>query len=575
MKGFMACLLLVSLQVPATSRDLDYIDTADQVYHFLDQAWAGGYIRYLPQVRPYTREAAVDLLGVVIAESTGTDTKMAAWMGNMARQHRDRLTDSRRDLLRYEFQRDGFVSVDANVEFNLDSALSRIEDSIVTGVGPFGIGLGLGGVMFLGLDVIPALAYWGWTEEPYPLFGDPVLSDYYVYTQPLESGTGTFNLGGYHELGAKELRILFDTFNQFSLDLDYVKLHAARGTLDWGPGHLANLILSKTAKAYDYISAEMPLGESGRFSWMTGILQDFAYDGGGSIDERLLTAHRIEYQITRWLYLSIYESVVYDFSFELAYLNPLAVYYVTEVTQGSDDNKLGGADVVFLLPYLKLYISFFADDWDAGRLFAFNNSHNEWAAIFGAHYYGFYPGLSLLLEYSYVSHWMYTHYTWSGISSTGRSYQHYGSHMGHFLEPNSHMLYFESRYDINAESWIILSFWFTQDGRGDINSPPDWGAESALHGVDDYRDIYYSFLDAGKPGFTIDTNLDWSISGNYALPDTGLTFWGKYTIQHEFSQYTEDMSRVPGGEKVEHYLTLAVRWNPGFLRAKPTGHPSK
>ena len=567
MKKLSLILFAFILLPPVSGKSFAHIDSNDRVYPFLEQAWAGGYIRYLPQTRPYTHETAALLLTEAIDSANRSDGKMPAWIARTARQHLDRLSDPRNNLLRYDFGQSDFVSLDTNIEFGLDSSLGRMEDTIIEGVGPFGISIGLGDSVFLGLSVLPALAYWGWTEEPYPLYGEPVLSDYYHYVYPIESGSGSFGHGGYHELGAKELRILFDTFNQFSIDLDYIQLHAGRDALDWGPGRVANLVLSKTAKAYDYLALQFPLGRRGRFSWMTGILQNFAY-GGGTLDERLLTAHRLEYQIADWLYLAIYESVVYDFTFELAYLNPLAIYYVTEVTQGSDDNKLGGADAVVLLPPVKLYISFFADDWDAGRLFAFNNSHNEWAAIFGAQYAGLYPGLNMLLEYTYLSHWMYTHFTWSDISSPGRSYQHYGSHLGHFLDPNSHMLYFESSFDFDAVSWITFSFWFAQNGRGDINTPPDWAEESTLHGVGDHRDIYYSFLDRGKPGFAITTDLDWSVSGSYTFPAIGLTLHAKYSIQYGFSQNTEDLERVAGSEDVQHFITCTVNWNPGALRVR-------
>jgi hypothetical protein len=104
-----------------------------------------------------------------------------------------------------------------------------------------------------------------------------------------------------------------------------------------------------------------------------------------------------------------------------------------------------------------------------------------------------------------------------------------------------------------------------QNGRGDINTPPDWKAEAALYGVDNYRDIYYAFLDRGMPGFTIDTTIDWSLTGSYAVPRTGITVTGKYSVQYSFSQLTEDMSRIPGSDNVQHYLTLQGKWNPARL----------
>jgi hypothetical protein len=160
---------------------------------------------------------------------------------------------------------------------------------------------------------------------------------------------------------------------------------------------------------------------------------------------------------------------------------------------------------------------------------------------------------------------MYTHFTWESVSDVGRSYQHYGAHLGHYLDPNSWMAYLAGRYDFAPQSTAGAAFRIIQNGRGDINAPANWQAESELHGVDDYRDIYYTFLDRGKEGFTIDTTLDWSVSGRHVIPDTGLAVEGEYTVQYSFAQATEDLSIVPDSPLWEHFLSVQVSWTPGVL----------
>ena len=74
---------------------------------------------------------------------------------------------------------------------------------------------------------------------------------------------------------------------------------------------------------------------------------------------RLVTGHRFEYQVTDWLMFSIYETVVYSERFELAYINPFSLYYISEVNQGDLDNKMGGFDLIFRFASSNLYLSTF------------------------------------------------------------------------------------------------------------------------------------------------------------------------------------------------------------------------
>ncbi|MBU8912811.1 MAG: hypothetical protein KOO61_02225 [Spirochaetales bacterium] len=545
---------------------LRYVPLDDPVYDFLEYARVAGRLDSLPRIRPYSQGDVTQMLGEVLESASDSSDE---WVSARAGEHLARMDGPRQSVVTGHFGEEGTVTVDAGVSLTTDVALNRLRDTIPTFTTPFTLAIGLADDVHISLDVTPAFAYWAWYAQPYRRYDPQLLSDYYTYTYWFDTDTGSFNHSGFHEPGRPSFRIMFETLNQFSVDLDYLRLHAGRQALDWGPSNVSNLLLSGTAKPYDHLGFTMPLGSSGTFSWMTGILQDFAWESG-PMEERLLTAHRVGYQITDWLYLAIYESVIYDLSFELAYLNPLSFYYVTEVTQGSDDNKLGGADVIVNLPNVEFYGSFFADDWDAGRLLSLNSSHNEWAGIMGARTAGlFLPGLALNLELVYLSHWMYTHFTWVDASNVGKSYQHYGTPVGHYLGPNSWMAHLSGRYDFTAGTWGETAVRLIQDGRGDINTPPNWTEEAALHEVTDYRDIYYTFLDRGKPGFTVDTTLDWTLSGHHDFPGVGLSLEVDYTVQYSFSQATEDMSRIAGSELLDHYLSLQANWSPGALLRVP------
>lgn len=558
---FLFSLIALGLLVAGnTAADtLRYVPLDDPVYDFLHYARISGDIGFLPQVRPYTRGLVTDLL------TEASRSAESPWITRRAEEHMARLTQPGTSVFTGRFGENGTVSLDAAVTLRTDAVLNRFEDTIPAATVPISLSVSPADTVHVSLDVRPALAYWSWYERPDIRYRDPLLSDYYAYTYWFDTGTGSFNHGGAHTPGRPSTVMTFDTTNQFTVDAGYLQLTMGREALDWGPSREANLALSATAKPYDYLGFTMPLGGAGSFAWITGILQDFAYEAG-PMEERLINAHRIGYQVTDWLYLALYESVIYDLTFELAYLSPLSFYYVTEVTQGSPDNKLGGADIIVNLPNVELYGSLFADDWDAGRPLSFNASHNEWAGTLGARSAGlFTPGLLLNAELTYLSHWMYTHFTWTDISNVGKSYQHYGTPLGHYLGPNSWMLLLDGRYDLAAGSWASTAFRLIQDGRGDINTPPNWSAESALHDVANYRDITYSFLDRGKPGFTIDTTIDWTLSGHHTFEGSGLSVEAAYTVQHSFAQATEDMARVPDSALTEHFVSIEGRWTPGTL----------
>lgn len=571
---FLLLLVALVLFAPYAAADsLRYVDLDDQVYRFLEYARTGGYLRFLPRVRPYTTADVVEMLEEIAHSARGEIAgqqphsrayRNSVWVLEQAEASTSRLVNDEATLLTGSFGEAGSIEIGSSLAVDTKAVLNRLGDSIPSASLPITLAIAPIPQLYVATDVIPTIEYWNWEQLPYPRYQDPLRSDYYMYTQNLDTGRGSFNHDGSHSIGTRELVTTVDTVNQFTIDAGIVRVDTGRAALDWGPSPVANLILSGTAKPYDHLALTMPLGGSGTFSWVTAILQDFAFESGDT-EERLLTAHRVGFQVTDWLYLSLYESVIYDFGFELAYLNPLSFYYVTEITQGTDDNKLGGADFIVNLPNVEIYGSFFADDWDANRPFSLNASHNEWAGILGTRYVGLLPGLTLTAELVYVSHWMYTHFSWQSATEVGRSYQHYGSNLGHFLDQNSWMGYLGGRYDMLPGTWFESSFQIVQDGRGDIDTPPDWSEETELHGEDSYRDITYSFLDRGKPGFQIDTTFDWSVSGHHSFPGTGIAIDAGYTFQASVSQATEDMSRVPGSELVEHFLSLGATWSPGAL----------
>jgi hypothetical protein len=340
--------------------------------------------------------------------------------------------------------------------------------------------------------------------------------------------------------------------------LKYASFHFGRDVLDWGPGNVANLSLSKTAKTYDFVKLDVPIGPKGRFTWMTGFLQTALYGEGREDDygKKLVTSHRLEYQFFKWFSLAFTETVIYSNRFELGYINPFGLYYISEMRLGDYDNKLAGFDFIFRVPPVKFYLSFLADDWRTEKIYSVRYFNNMFGVIGGIEVWDILPKLKLNLEYSFLSQWMYTHRSNLAEADSYNNYEHFDTHLGHFLNPNSHMLYFEAQYEILPLFFAGLTFWFTQDARGDINTPPDWDEEQALYGVDEFTDLYYNFLDLGVSDVPIETNLDWTIYGEYYIPRHGVKFRASYSLQ-----YTQNLNKVAGENRWDHFFTLEAFLN--------------
>ena len=405
--------------------------------------------------------------------------------------------------------------------------------------------------LFLGLDHWEYGALLTYAVPPFRLYEAPEPPDYRVYTYRVSQGTDSFSTAP-HIPGEVDIYSLTDTKTQVSVDFDLGVLSIGRESFSWGPSPFCNLALSSYAKPYDYVALTVPLGQGGTFSWVTGLLEDFSGLPEGTEGRKIINAHRVELQFFPWFLFAIYESIIYSYRFELNYLNPLSLYYASEVRLGDYDNKLGGIDLVFRIPHVKLYVSLFADDWDRGHPFEFNYYHNEWAGLFGVELYELIPRVSVFAEYARLSHWMYTHRSgFSDARHDHNNYVHYDTHLGHFLNPNSHMLYLELGYNLEDRLTIESSFRFTQDGRGDIDTPPDWAAEGALPSWP-----YNVFLDG-----VVETNYDWTSSVVLRLPQEGSMVKVSYSLA-----YTHNVGKIEGISRWDHILGIEVGWMTMSLR---------
>ncbi|KKK75158.1 hypothetical protein LCGC14_2876540, partial [marine sediment metagenome] len=148
-------------------------------------------------------------------------------------------------------------------------------------------------------------------------------------------------------------------------------------------------------------------------------------------------------------------------------------------------------------------------------------------------------------------------------------YMHFGSHLGHFLNPNSHMIYLELNYDLSADFNLGTSFWFTQNGgggygevdvdgdgdagndgeydRGDIENPPFWPFESESELLTFPNN---QFLDG-----IVESNIDWTIFADWRIPRSRIQVKASYSLE-----YTWNLDKVAGSERWDHILAISAGW---------------
>ena len=532
-RRFALFLLLNLMIVPTYSQELQQglrnIPFPDPIYAYLQRAYARGWLDYLPNVRPYTVSRAMDYLNQIRVHFIDHPELETPLLRKQLNEYLDRLRGERFHFVEAEIEGGGFLTLDFPFYIDLGTRLNDPSDTALI-LGPAISGsLSYRDILYLDMETWLGVALLPYAIAPYRKYYEPNRYDQNVYTWFLTQGEGSFNHNQERTPGETDLSYFLNSTSQGAVDFGLGSFHLGRGVLSWGPSPLANLSLSRMAAPYEFLLLSIPFGKRGSFTWMTGFLEDWGRNFRNH-KEKLISVHRAELQFFPWFQFSFYEAVVYSRRFEINYLIPFNIYYVAEVRVGDFDNKFVGVDLVFRLPPVKSYISIFFDDWDITHAFNPSFYHNEGGIILGAEVYDLLPHTKFILEYIYLNQWAYTHKEdFEEEEHNHNSYQHYDSHLGHFLGPNAHMIRLNGQYDLRWDTVLGADIWFTQDGQGDIDTPPDWKVEEEKYGVD-RKDLFYDYLEGPR-----ETNVDFTLFAEHRIPLYGLLFKGSAGLAHTWN----------------------------------------
>ena len=544
-------LLLTAVFTPLSAENLKNITLDDPVYLFLDKGYAKGWINYLPSVKPYTAKRTIEYLKTIENKwktdpEYFTDSEIAELLS-----HKERIEGEHFSLLKSET--DKFkTEINLAPHASLDTSPDSVGDSVFTPGVELKVDIQAGERLYLGLSTDSYLAFETWEEAPYKKFDDPAKPDFNMYTVNLATGGTSFNPDADRSPGDPELSIRMNQLNQTTIDTGLAIITFGRDSISWGPSQYANLALSSTASPYEYLAFDIPVGEKIYFSWITGFLTQ-TDENGDRLGDKLITGHRLEYQINDWFMFSFFETVVYSERFELAYLNPFSLYYISEVNQGDLDNKMGGFDFQFRFAESNLYLSLFVDDWDFGQLFNPAYYHNEMGVTLGYRSYSLLEGLTFTTEYTYLNQWVYTH---KEVDGNINSYTQAGVSLGHTLPPNAHMLSFDFRYDADIKRTHGISFRFIQDAYGDIfTHASDDGVGWEMGGLYEDGVKNYKFLDFGVDGAVCETTFDSTLYTEYRIPFYGVKLNAALTVE-----YTHNKDQNEGDHEWNSILSLSGKW---------------
>lgn len=557
----LTAVLLAGTAVPAAAQRHAVVPVDEPVYRLLESAQMRGIISRLPRVRPYSERRIAGYLEEI-------------WDG------RGRLSGAERTVLshyreRYSAEPDRPLAFRATAAGEARADLAEVEDAHVFGtmglelMGDVGNHFSYRTGFFYHLQRVNGNA-WAPFDFTKQWDGIRIGVENFEHDRDIEEVNDFVSLS--HSIRPDAALSFFDG----DAELRWAKVRRS-----WGHGE-GSLELSSQARPADGISIFASPVEWVYFDYLTASLSDWTTadpeDNPQTTpsDHKMLTMHQLEVFPFDWLSLSVFESVIWGKRLEPAYLNPFAVYIVSQHQIGDLDNLLPGAAAkVRVAPWGNWYASVFVD----------SIRHDDFAGIFenAINMFAYQSGVKLdlpwlpfataTLQYTKIEPYMYTHYPQEYSFFTrpvDSSYTHDGENLGFHLPPNSDE--FLLGFTTLPRPGLRLGLSYQLIRHGDNPNAPDPSEDSEdryIEGdIDDYL-VYGDREKYPKKDFLDDGIYEWvniaKLHGDYRLPDTGLTLWSEYSFSYALNWLNDRDNTM-----VRNALALGFEYNYDFsLRARP------
>ena len=287
----------------------------------------------------------------------------------------------------------------------------------------------------------------------------------------------------------------------------------------------------------------------------TAYMTDILLNLGMFSEQKMISIQQMAITPTDWLSLLVSSSAIWGKRFEMAYLSPLLLPFMTQEFNGDFDNVSLTLGFAMRLPKVgKVYGSLFLDE-TSGSSFEeiFQYARSMYAYQGGIQTpIPFLPFGTMTLQYTKINPFVYAHYMEEDYSSSSvpvsLSYTNEGQNLGYFLPPNSDEIMLKIETFPKPNLLTTFKYQLIRHGTNSVDpyTGLPTGTDADGDGIPDgqiYGDIYIPYDYSTTIGYPLkdflnDGVYDWSniisLKGEYRFPDYPLTVGLEYFFSHTF-----------------------------------------
>ena len=491
---FIFCCLSIILSTSVVAQDIPVPLNYTQIYDYLDELLTEGIILHQTAVRPYSRSQVATML----VEAQSRDSLMnkrqkedLSFYLDVFALERDTIPGKHR-YVQYTDHQTFDLSL-ANIQFSYltKNKLFKLSLEPLLGMQVYG---GKKGAIYkrwfgvdLKMDIAHHVSIWGSLRDQ-SYRGNWLSKKYFSSDQLLTQGaklnmsannTQALNLvpgTQYKEVNGKDHGGDFsDSKGGISLYAWFGSLSIKREEVRWGDAYHSSNIINNRAPAVPQVAIQLTPCKWFQFdyfhAWLvSNVLDSTRYylenqtDGTQHKEYRphnkFMAANMFTFIPIKYIQFSIGNSIVYaEDNVQAAYFIPIAFFKSLDhlLTKGTatqnQNSQVFGTITLRPVDHLKLYGSFYVDEFSAARLKKGNKERNPFSYVVGFDWAGWpIKGLSLKGEFSRTNIACYTH-SIDVLDYTSNSYG-----LGHYMGDNAQSIFAELSYRPIRGMSIKLSY---------------------------------------------------------------------------------------------------------------------